>query len=388
MGIRKTITNRDLYIISQGLSALGNYFPMALALLSKNLGLIGQIAIFQSLFTIFLSITRSGMGFAMLKAAGNNMKIQSLKPALLVLYLFVLPTTFLYCEYSLNSDYSLFLLFSFILIFAITQEYYRAKLISSNNYIHLFFADLIWLVACLITAVIIWDNFSLSSISVTFLFGPFSSLIYIFIFSRRFRVTKPRLEVKAITYGELISLSAIPLITFVSVFVLNVIWSTKHGVQDLGIVRGLFLFFIPIQFLLSVFPHMILKEKLSHIMFFNEKKRLGFLIMCASFSLMWAEYSGILSMQTLLMVIALTFSMYSVIASQEITLLRISEGRVKMILCVRFSWGVLIVLLACIWPASNSTPLHLALIIAFTDFLYRIVLNSRFLSFRERNNDH
>jgi hypothetical protein len=299
-----------------------------------------------------------------------------------------LPTTFVYCKYSLNSDFSLFVLFSLILIFSITQEYFRAKLISSNNYIHLFFADLIWLVACLMTAIIIWDNFSLSSISIIFFLGPFSSLVYIFYFSWQFRQAKQKLAVKAISNIDLIALSAIPLITFVSVFVLNVIWSTKYGVQDLGIVRGLSLFFIPIQFLLSVFPHIILKEKLSYGKFFNKKVRLGLLIVCAGFSLIWAEYSEILSTQTLWIVLALTFSMHSVIASQEITLFKISKGRVKTILYVRFFWGGLIILLACIWPASNSTPLHLALVIAFSDFLYRVILSSRFLSFRERSNGH
>jgi hypothetical protein len=238
------------------------------------------------------------------------------------------------------------------------------------------------------TAIIIWDNFSLSSISIIFFLGPFSSLVYIFYFSWQFRQAKQKLAVKAISNIDLIALSAIPLITFVSVFVLNVIWSTKYGVQDLGIVRGLSLFFIPIQFLLSVFPHIILKEKLSYGKFFNKKVRLGLLIVCAGFSLIWAEYSEILSTQTLWIVLALTFSMHSVIASQEITLFKISKGRVKTILYVRFFWGGLIILLACIWPASNSTPLHLALVIAFSDFLYRVILSSRFLSFRERSNGH
>jgi hypothetical protein len=159
-------------------------------------------------------------------------------------------------------------------------------------------------------------------------------------------------------------------------------------VQDLGIVRGLSLFFVPIQFLLSVLPHIILKEKLSYGRYFDQKMRLGLLIACAGFSLIWAEYSEIISTQTLWIVVALTFSMHSVIASQEIALLRISKGGVKTILYVRFFWGGLIILLACLWPASNSIPLHLALIIAFSDFLYRVILNLRFLSFGERSDVH
>ena len=373
--------DRDIFIISQSLSALGNYFPMALALLSKNLELIGQIAIFQSLFTIFISITRSGMGFAMLKASGNHTNFQSLKPALLIQSFFILPSALIFCKYSLNSDYSLLILFSSIILFGIAQEYYRAKLISSNNYTQLFVADLIWLAANFIFAVIYWDDFSLISISVTAFFGPFSSFVYIFFFLPSFKATRPRLEVKSLPIAELIFLSAMPLITFVSIFVLNIIWSTKHGLHDLGIVRGLSLFFIPVQFVLSIFPHIILKEKNSQVEFFDKKRRLILLILCAIFALIWAKYTEIFSIQILLIVFTIMFSMYSVIVSQETALIRISENRFKVVVFVRFFWGGLLVFLGCIWPASNSTPLHLALIIALCDFFYKLILNSRFLKF-------
>ena len=383
MDKKRGINNRNLFLISQAVSAVSNYFPLGIAMLTKDVVLIGQVAIFQSLFTIFIAITRSGVGFAILKAAGNATNIQNPKFPLMVLGLLTIPTTLLYCNLSLNSDFSLFMLFCLILLLSIFQEFSRAKLISASRYKQLVFVDSSWLIASSITAFIFHGNFSFRSIVFIFFAGPLSSAVYIVFLGVRSKVTPSTSDVRTLSNAELFFLTTIPLITFVVVFILNIIWSTKFGASDLGIVRGLSFFFIPIQFLLSIFPHVILRERKSASTFLNKRTSFGLVLICATFSIIWASYSEILNVQTVLIVMALSLSMHSIIASQELALKRILENRIKGTLIARLIWGISVILFVCIAPTTRWSPLQLALIIAFSDVFYRLILNSRFLFSRE-----
>lgn len=387
MQLRNRISNQNLFLSSQAFSSTSNYLPLALAMSTRDVLLIGQIAVYQSLFTIFISITRSGIGYSMLKATGMGMRIGNAKFALIFLTSQTVPATFFYCRFSLDSDYSLFLLFCSILMFSILQEFFRALIISLSFYRQLAFADLVWLMASSVTALFFIGGFTLQNIAYVFFFGSFCSVMYSCLFLLRKRFIQSSSKVKSVPSFELFSLSTIPLITFLSVYILNLVWSAKYGVEDLGIVRGISFFFIPIQFLLSVFPHIILRERKSARTFFSGRRRLVLLLACSCFAITWAAYTHILNSETFFIVLALCLSMNAIITSQEISLLRIAHDHINTLLLKRFTWSVILILLACLLPPTISTPLQLAAIIAFSDVLYRLLLGSRQLEIHKDENE-
>ncbi len=385
---RKFLSSRNLFLISQASSASGNFLPLGVAMMTKDIVLIGQVAVFQSLFTIFGSVTRSGIGFIMFKSAGIGLGLPSPRLPIIILSFLAIPGTYIYCEFSLNSDFSLFAVFYTILVLTIFQEYSRAKLIALGHYLNLALVDIVWLLAGCLTAIVNIGELSFRTILYVFLSGPLCSVVYIIVISFKLGIFRPASGVATPKNSDLIYLSAMPLITFLSVFSLNIIWESRFNVSDLGVVRGLYFFFVPIQFVLSVFPHIILKERGSTKSITNTKTKLVLILACAGFAIVWAYFSGILNLNTVAILIAISISMESIVSSQESALNGILENRVQKILLLRLTWAFIILSLGCTFPDLGSTSLGLALVIAFSDIVYRRSLHSRFFQSREKGDGH
>ena len=378
MRIRKSLSNRQLFLISQATSSLSNFIPIILSILIRDIQLIGEVAIFQSLLTIFVSVTRSGIGLALLRDSGTGKHPQDSRFGLLVLIAMVFPTTFFYARYSSNFSLFFYGFCCLILLCSISQEYLRARLISSNLFHTLVKADLVWLFASLSLAIIYLGQFTFGNILVIFLVGPICSIVYVKYKSRRI--------MRVVSIGEASKKSRyeiLNLITFINVFFVNIIWSYRFGSEDIGMVRGLLFFFVPIQFIIGAFPLVILKEKASVSSLVTKKMRYVYLSICFILSLAWGYFLGNLTFEIVVIVSLLTLSVHSVIVSQEIVLLQIARKKSGQILRLRLLWAILLILNASFIPEMISTTLQLALIIASADIIYALTVRLRYRNYLE-----
>jgi hypothetical protein len=383
MRFRRSLSDRQLFLISQATSSLSNFVPITLSILIRDIQLIGEIAIFQSLLTIFVSVTRSGIGIALLRDSGNGKHSQDSRFGLLVLIAMVFPTTFFYARYSSNLSPLFYFFFCLIVLSSISQEYLRARLISSNLFYTLVKADLVWLFASLLLAIIYLGRFSFGNILVIFLVGPLCSIVYVKYSSQRSTRVVSIGETNNKSRYEIMNLLALPLITFINVFFVNIIWSYRFGSEDIGMVRGLLFFFVPIQFVIGAFPLVILKDKASVSSLVTKKMRYVYLLICFVLSLAWGYFSQILTFEIVVIVSLLTLSVHSVIVSQEIVLLQIARKKSGEILLLRLLWAILLILSASFIPELISTTLQLALIMASADIVYAITLRLRYRNYLE-----
>ncbi len=383
MKFDRNLTDRQLFLTSQATSSLSNFVPLILSILTRDITLIGQVATFQSLLTIFISVTRSGIGFSMFRASGNRIESFNSRIGLLVIIATVFPATLFYTYFAFGYDTTLFIIFCLILLLSIAQEYVRVQLISSNLFLILVRADLVWLFASLLSSTMYLGGFTFNKILVIFMLGPACSLVY--------ALSKARIEFYILaksqrsnaSHSDLLNLLAMPLITFITVFCVNIIWSGRFSADDIGMIRGLSFFFVPIQFIIGAFPLVVLKDKQAVSSFVTLKKRYFYLSTCAFFAVLWAFYSQILTFETGVIVALLTLSVHSVVISQETFLLQVSMNNSGDVVLLRLAWSILLILSVSFVPAFISTPVMLAGVIASIDMIYALTLRIRFGKFSE-----
>ncbi len=385
---RKKLSDRKKFLASQGVSAINNYLPVFFSLLTRNPELIGIIVILQSLITIYIAIVRSGFGNAYMKESRSDIRIKNTRVVFVFLLTSSLFSAFLFLRFAHKLYFSHFVLVVFIIVFNIFHEFDRARLVSIGDYVSLVKSDFILLISSCLFSVFYITDLSVNLILFICFIGPFCSVIYLRLKRRINNVYKNLDHKKEEINSRLFALSLLPIITFATVFIFNLTWATRFGLDDVGIVRGIAFFFVPLQFFMNAFPHFILKEKRSPKKILRLKYQVLAIIVCASLSLVWTANSQMLMTQSLLIVGLLSTSIFSVIQSQETALFMIQRNEVARVLQLRFFWACIVMISALFLPQSDSSPIMLALVIAVSDVIYAIIIKLNFqFSRKEKNAD-
>lgn len=384
--LRKKFSERKKFLVSQGISAINNYLPVFFSLLTREPQLIGTIVILQSLLTIYIAIVRSGFGNAYMKESRSDIKIENSRLVFVMLTTSSFLSAYLFLRLAHTLSFSHYVLVFFIIVFNIFHEFDRARLISSGDYATLVKSDLVFLISSCFISLFYFANLSVNSILFFCFVGPFCSLIYLRAIHKSGGFFNNLDKGKEEINSHLIALLFLPIISFTTVFILNMTWAARFDLDDVGIVRGIAFFFVPLQFFVNAFPHFILKEKISPKKILNLNNQFLIIFFCAFLSLVWIVKSEMLTTQSLLIVVLLSASIFSVIHSQETALFMIQRNRVSRVLQLRLLWAFIVIISALFMPQSDNSAIVLALLIAFSDVFYAILLQLNFRYSRKGKN--
>lgn len=368
------LSQEQILLLSQFTISVCNILPICVGMIRSSSYDLGILLFYQSLYIIFVTVLRAGIGLQLLKF-GASKSIEKNQQLALFIMIF-LPAPFLII---FNSSFDgmgttgIFLLY-FIIIFGIVHEFIRYLLMSWNELKHLFCFDFIILFTFLMATIFANKDFDSNGIFKSWFFSLFMSLLYIGTIRNLWENLKFIGHLSFKKLFEVFVLSLIPLITFSSVFFVNAIWTLRFGPEPVGVVRSIFVFFTPIQFVISAFPFIIFKsEKL--IKDFAPRSRLVLLAFsCSTLAVVWLYYRQFPKVEILLLVLLVNLSLMSTYLSQDISLKMIKIGKLKIVVVRRIVWSISLLLTSSLIPNFGYSALNFAAVLTFSDIIfYRLI---------------
>ncbi len=361
--------------VGQIVNAIANNSYLLLAVLFLSSSNVGTILVFNSAYIVLLSILRFSYSSNQFLASLPYFNLKKL----LYVGIASLFSSLVVTICALLVDLQLNFIFVFVSIaFSFFWEIIRIDLFALKFDRLVLNLDCVYLLLNVCTLVfvlqqdymnnlLLFDAWCMSNL----VFGVFA-LVF---FSIRFKSKDTASDFRK-DKGNLGALALIALMTHLCNFFVNYIWSKNGSLGLVGDVRGLSVFYLPINFIIGILPIVLLRDQSS---FFDSKK--SRLLICGALLTLWViSFASEVLMDGFNLDQAIVLSIYPLIyfvlfKNAISTYQLIRHSKVQELLRARLIWVILFVVITLI--VSEQRP-------STVDFVFTILLMENLYALQQR----